>query len=156
MRESVRLTRSSRSLDTRPLRAFIITSIYFFIACISAKIGGGVASMRDRMLTFCHSSPLGVLLPSGLSRSRRSALESSRSSAILLPIFRCSCSSKTWFCFVRLLATAVRIYTCFSRAVGRGSSSWTLLMVAIDWASTMQLFCWGSVSCGLRHYSRFP
>ena len=154
--ESVRLTRSLRSLDTRPLRAFIITSICSFIACISAKTGGGVASMRDGMLTFCRFSLLGVLLPSSPSRSRRLALESSRSSTILLPVFRCSYSSKTWFCLVRRSTAAVRICTCFSRAVGYGSSSWTLLMVAIDQVTTMQLFFRVSVSCGLQHYSRFP
>ena len=121
--ESVRLTRSSRSLDTCPLRAFIITSIYSFIACISAKTGGGVVSTRDGMLTFCRSSRLGALLSSDPSRSRHSTLESSRSSAILLSVFRCSCSSKTWFCFVRHSTAVVKICTCFSRAVGCGSSS---------------------------------
>ena len=121
--ELVRLTRLSRSLDTRPLRAFIITSICSFIACISSKIGGGVASTRDGMLTFRCSSRLGALLPSGPSRSRCSALESPRSFAILLSAFRCSCSSKTWFCLVRRSTAAVRTYTCFSRAVGCGSSS---------------------------------
>ena len=79
--ESVQLMRSSRSLDTRPLRAFIITSICSFIACISAKTGGRVASTRDGMLTFRRSNRLGALLPSGPSRSRRLALESPRSSA---------------------------------------------------------------------------
>ena len=92
--ESVRLTRSSRLLDTRPLKAFIITSICFFITCISVKTGGGVVSTRDGMLTFCRSSRLRALLPSSPSQSRRSALESSRSSAILSPAFQCSCSSK--------------------------------------------------------------
>ena len=121
--ESVRLTRSSRSLDTRPLRAFIITSICSFITCISTKTGGGVASTRDGMLTFCRSSRLGALLPSGPSRSRRSVLESSRSSATLLPAFRCSYSSKTWFCLVRRSTAKVRTCTCFSRAVSCGSSS---------------------------------
>ena len=154
--ELVQLTRLSRSLDTRPLRTFIITFIYSFIACISAKTGGGVASMRDGMLTFCRFNRLGALLPSGPSRSCHSALESSVSFAILLPVFRCSCSFKTWFCFVRHSTAAVRICTCFSRAVGHDSSSWTLLMVAIDRVSTMQLFCRGSVSCGLWHYLRFP
>ena len=148
-RESVRLTRSSRSLNTHPLRAFIITSICSFIACISVKTGGGVASTRDGMLTFCRSSRLGALLPSSPSRSCRSALESPRYSAILLSAFQCSCSSKTWFCLVRHSTVAVRTCTCFSRAVGYGSSSGTLLMVAIDRVSTMQLFCWGSISCGL-------
>lgn len=155
--ESVRLTRSSRSLDTRPLRTFIITSICSFIACIFATIGGGVASMRDGRLIFCHSSLLGVLLPSSPSRSRRSALVSSRSSfGISCLDFRRSCFSKTWFCFVRHSMAAVKIYTCFSRAVDRGSSFWTLLVVAIDQVSTMQLFCQGSISCDLRHYLRFP
>ena len=121
--ESVRLMRSSKSLDTHPLRAFIITSICSFIACIFTKTGGGVASTRDGMLTFRRSSRLGALLPSGPSWSRRSALESPRSSAILLSAFRCSCSSKTWFCLVRRLIVAIRTYTCFSRTVGCGSSS---------------------------------
>ena len=121
--ESVRLTRSSRSLDTRPLRAFIITSICSFIACISATTGGGVASMRDGRLTFCRSSLLEVLLPFGPSQSYRLALVSSRSSSgILCPVFQCSCFSKTWFCFVRRSMAAVRIYTCFSRVVGHDLS----------------------------------
>ena len=74
--ESVLLTKSSRSLDTRPLRAFIMTSICSFIACISAMIGGGVASMRDGRLRFCRSGLLGALLPSGLSGSPHSKLSS--------------------------------------------------------------------------------
>ena len=122
--ELVRLTRLSRTLDTRPLKAFIITSIYSFIACISATTGGGVASMRDERLTFCRSNLLRALLPSGPSQSHCSALVSSRSSSrISCPIFRHSCSSKTWFCLVRHSTVAVRICTCFSRAVGHGSSS---------------------------------
>ena len=74
--ESVLFTKSSRSLDTRPLRAFIMTSICSFIACISAMIGGGVASMRDGRLRFCRSGLLGALLPSGLSGSPHSKLSS--------------------------------------------------------------------------------
>ena len=74
--ESVLFTKSSRSLDTRPLRAFIMTSICSFIACISAMIGGGVASMRDGRLRFCRSGLLGALLPSGLSGSPHSKLAS--------------------------------------------------------------------------------
>ena len=110
---------------------------------------GGVASTRDGMLMFRRFSRLGALLPSGPSRSRCLALESPRSSAILLSAFRCSCSSKTWFCLVRRSTAAVRTCTCFSKAVGCGSSSRILLMVAINQVSTMQLFCRGSVSCGL-------
>ena len=74
--ESVLFTKSSRSLDTRPLRAFIMTSICSFIACIFAMIGGGVASMRDGRLRFCRSGLLGALLPSGLSGSPHSKLSS--------------------------------------------------------------------------------
>ena len=113
--------------------------------------------MKDGRLTFCCSNLLRALLPFGPSRSRHSALVPSRSSSgILCPVFRCSCSSKTWFCFMRRSTDAVKIYTCFSRAVGRGSSSWTLLVVAIERVSTMQLFCQGSISCDLWHYLRFP
>ena len=74
--ESVLFTKSSRSLDTRPLRAFIMTTICSFIACISAIIGGGVASMRDGRLRFYRFGLLGALLPSGLSGSPRSELSS--------------------------------------------------------------------------------
>ena len=122
--ESVRLTRSSRSLNTRPLRAFIITSICSFIACISATTGGGVISVKDRRLTFCRSGLLGALLPSGPSRSHRSVLVPYRSSSkIPCPAFQRSCSSKTWFCLVRRSTTVVRVCTCLSRVVGHGSSS---------------------------------
>ena len=59
--ESVLFTKSSRSLDTHPLRAFIITSICSFIACISTTIGGGVVSMRDGRLRFCRSGLVGAI-----------------------------------------------------------------------------------------------
>ena len=72
--ESILFTKSSRSLDTRPLRAFIITSIYSFIACIFATIGGGAVSMRDGRLRFYRSGLLGALLLSGLSCSLCSEL----------------------------------------------------------------------------------
>ena len=39
--ESVRWNKSLRSLDTRPLRAFIMKSIRSFIICISATMWGG-------------------------------------------------------------------------------------------------------------------
>ena len=71
--ESVLFTKSSRSLDTRPLRAFIIISICSFITCIFAIIGCG-ASIRDGRLKFCRFGLLGALLPSGLSGSPRSEL----------------------------------------------------------------------------------
>ena len=62
--ESIRWTKSSRSLDTFPLRAFIIKSIRSFIICISATIWGGAVSMMDGRLVSCRSSLLGALLPS--------------------------------------------------------------------------------------------
>ena len=74
--ESVLFTKSSRSLEACPLKAFIITSICSFIACISAKIGGRAVSMREGMLKFHRSGLLGALLPSGLSGSPRSKLSS--------------------------------------------------------------------------------
>ena len=46
-----------------------MTSIFSFIACISARMGGGVVSMREGMLKFHRSGLLGSLLPSGLIRS---------------------------------------------------------------------------------------
>ena len=60
--ESVWLTRSSRSLDTHPLKAFIITSMCSFMACISAIIGGRAASASEGRLMFCCSDLLGALL----------------------------------------------------------------------------------------------
>ena len=74
--ESVLFTKSSRSLDTRPLKAFIITSICSFITCFSATIGGGAVSMRDGRLKFRRSGLLGALLPSSLSGSHHSELSS--------------------------------------------------------------------------------
>ena len=139
--ESVRLTRSSKSLDTRPLKAFIITSICSFIACIFATTGDGVISVRDERLTFCRSNLLGALLPSGPSRSHRSTLVPYWSfSWIPHPTFRHNCSSKTSFFLVRRSTAAVRVYTCLLRVVGHSLSSWTLLVVSIDRVSTMQLF----------------
>ena len=122
--ESIRLTRSSRSLDTCPLRAFIITSICSFIAYISTTICGGVVSVRDRRLIFCHFGLLGALLPFSPSRSRRSALVPSWSSSWVscLAFLWRNCSSKSWFCLVRHSMAAARVYTCLSRAIARGSS----------------------------------
>ena len=72
--ESVLFTKSSRSLETRLLRAFIITSICSFIAWIFAKIGGRAVSMREGMLKFRRSGLLGSLLPSDLSSPPHSEL----------------------------------------------------------------------------------
>ena len=72
--ESVLFTKSLRPLETRPLRAFIMTSICSFIACISVRMGGGAIPMRKGMLKFRRSGLLGSLLPSGLSGPLRSEL----------------------------------------------------------------------------------
>ena len=63
--ESVRWTKSSRSLDTHPLKTFIIKSIRSFIIYISTKMWGGAISMMDGRLMSCRSGLLGALLPSG-------------------------------------------------------------------------------------------
>ena len=72
--ESVLFTKSLRSLETHPLKAFIMTSICSFIACISARMGGGVVSMREGVLKFRRSDLLGSLLSSDLSGPLRSEL----------------------------------------------------------------------------------
>ena len=72
--ESDQWTKSSRSLNTRPLRAFIIKSIYSLIICISVTMWGGAISAVDGRLMSCCSSLLGALLPSGPSWSLLSAL----------------------------------------------------------------------------------
>ena len=72
--ESVLFTKSSRSLETHPLRAFIISPICSFIACISAKIGGGALSMREGMLKFHRLGLLGSLLSFSLLDPPRSEL----------------------------------------------------------------------------------
>ena len=140
--KSVRSTRLSRSLDTRPLRAFIITSICSFIACISTITCGGIISVRDERLIFCHSDLLEALLPFGPSWPCHLTLVPSWSSSWLsCPTFLLrNYFSKSWFCSVRHSMAATRVYTCLSRAVAHGSSPWTLLVVAIDRVSTMQLF----------------
>ena len=156
--ESIRLTRSSRSLDTHPLRAFIITSICSFIACISVTICGGAISVRDGRLIFCRSDLLGALLPFGPSQSRHSALVPSWSSSwVLCPAFLWrNYSSKSWFCLVRRSTAAARVYTCLSRAIARGSSPWMLLVVAIDWVSTMQLFVREAFAMTYKSTKSFP
>ena len=142
--ESIRLTRSSRALDTHPLKAFIMTSICPFIVCISAIIGNGAVSMKDGRLMFCRFDLLWALLPSGLSWSLHSVLLPSWFSSwtlCLASLWR-SCSSRSWFYWVRCSTAAIRVWTCLSNAVDHnGSPSWTLLVVVIEWVSTMQFLC---------------
>ena len=78
------------------------------------------------------------------------------SSWTLCPASLCrSCSSRSWFYFVRRSTVVARVWTCLSSAVDlSGSSSWTLLVVAIERVSTMQLLCSGSDN-GLNCH-RFP
>ena len=122
--ESVLFTKSSRSLETRHLRAFIMTSICSFIAYISARMGGGVVSMREGVLKFRRSDLLGSLLPSDLSGPLRSELSPWFSSWMLCPAPLCrSCSSRSWFCFVRRSTAAARVWTCLSNVVDLGGSS---------------------------------
>ena len=140
--ESVRWTRSWRLLDTHPLRAFITMSICSFIACISTTMGGGAILVTDGWLISCRSGLLGALLPSGLSWSLHLALVPSWFSS-WVPIaafFYRSCSSRSWFYLVRRSIAAMRVWTYLSRVVGRSSSPWTLLVVAIERVNTMQIF----------------
>ena len=133
-----------------------MTSICSFITCISARMGGGAVSVRKGMLKFRRSSLLGSLLPSGLSGPLRSKLSPWFSSWTLCPasLWR-SCFSRSWFYFVRRSIVVARVWTCLSSAVDlSGSSSWTLLVMAIERVSTMQLLCSGSDN-GLNCH-RFP
>ena len=140
--ESVWRTKSSRSLDTLPLRAFIIKSIRSFIICISPTMWGEAVSVIDGRLMSCHSGLLGTLQPSGPSWFLLSALVPFWSSS-WVPVaafFHCSCSSRSWFYLVRRSTAAVRVWTCLSRVVGRGLFPSTLLVVAIERVSTIQFF----------------
>ena len=142
--EFVRWTNLSRSLDTHPLKVFIMKSIIFFIICILATMCGGAVFMMDKRLVSCRSCLLGALLPSSPSLSLLSVLVPSCFSLWLLgpASLCCSCSSKSWFCLVRCSTTAARVCTYLSRAVVHGSS---ILLVAIEWVSLMQLFIWEAV-----------
>ena len=63
----VRWTKSSRSLDTYPLRAFIIKSIRSFIICIFVTMWGRAMSAVNGRLTSGRSGLLGAWLPFGPS-----------------------------------------------------------------------------------------
>ena len=145
--ESVWWTNSSRLLDTRPLRAFIMKSIHTFIICISAIMCGGVVFTTDGRLESCPSSLLGALLPSGPSWSLILTLVPFCSSLWLLGLASLwhSYSSRPWFYLVRRCTAVSRVYTCLSRAVVHGSSL-LLLLVAIEQVSTIQLFVWEVVA----------
>ena len=145
--ESVRCTNSSRSLDTRPIRAFIMKSIHSFIICISATMCGGAVSATDGWLVSCCSCLVRALLPFGPSWSLLLALVSSWSSFwVLSPaFFWCSYSSRSWFCLVRHSIAVANVWTCLSRVVVHSSSPWLLLVVTIERVSTMQFFIWEAV-----------
>ena len=63
--ESVQWTNSSKLLDTRPLMAFIIKSIFSFIICISWAMHAALTSIsKGRLVSFWPSFLLGTLLSS--------------------------------------------------------------------------------------------
>ena len=140
--ESVQWTKSSRSLDTRLLRAFIMKSILSFIICISTTMWGGTVSAANGRLVSCRYGLLGALLPSYPSWSFLLALVPFWSSSWVfnLAFFWRNYSSRSWFCLVRHSTATAKVLTCLSRAVVCGSSPWTLLAVTIKRVSTMQLF----------------
>ena len=116
----------------------------FFIICIFATMYGGAISAADGRLVFCHSCLPEVLLPFWSSLL---ALVPSWSSfrVFNLAFFWHSCSSRSWFYFVRHSTAVARVWTCLSRAVVYGSSLWLLLMVTIERVSTMQFFVWEAI-----------
>ena len=122
--ESVRWTKSSRSLNTLSLSAFIIKSIRSFIICISATMWGGAVTVMDGWLMSCDSDLLEALLPFDPSWFLRSALVLSWSTS-WVPItafFYRNYSSRSWFCLVRCSTVAVRVWIYLFRAVGCSSS----------------------------------
>ena len=118
-------------------------SILSFIICISATICNGAVFETDGRLVSCCSCLLKALLPSSPYRSLLWALVPSYSFLWLLGLTSLwhSCSSKLWFCLIKRSTAATRVYTYLSRAVVRGLSSW-LLLVAIEWVNTIQVFVW--------------
>ena len=145
--ESIQWTKSSRSLDTHPLKVFIMKSIRSFIICISATMWGGTVSAADGRLLSCHSGLLGALLPFSPSWPLLSVLVPFWSSSWVLSraFFWHSWSSRSWFCLVRHFTIAARVWTYLLKVVGRGLSPWTLLVVTIKRVSTMQLFVWEAI-----------
>ena len=144
--ESIQCTNLSRSFDTRPLKVFIMNSILSFIIYISTTMYGGVVSATDGWQVSWCSCLLEALLPSSPSWSLLSALVPFCSSPWLLgPMFLWrNYSSRSWFFLVRCSTVVAIVCTCLSRAVVCGSSPW-LLLVAIEWVSTIQLFVWEMV-----------
>ena len=140
--ESIWWTKSSRSLGTCPLSAFIMKSIHSFIICISATMWGGAIFVANGRLVSYRSCLLGALLPSGPSWFLFSTMVPCWSSSWVLSVvfFWHKCSSRSWFCLVRHSTVAARVWTCLSRAVVHNSSPWLLVVVAIERVSTMQLF----------------
>ena len=65
--EYIRWTNLLRSLDSCPLKAFIMKSIHSFIINIYVTMYGGAVSAADRRLVSCHSCLLRALLPSSPS-----------------------------------------------------------------------------------------
>ena len=84
--KSVQWTKSSRLLDTRLLRVFIIKSIRSFIIYISVTMCGGAVSVTDRWLRSCRFGLLEALLPFGPSWSLLSALVPSWSSSCVVKV----------------------------------------------------------------------
>ena len=98
--ESIRWTKSSRSLDTCPLWAFIMKSIRSFIIYILTTMWGGTVSVTNGQLVSCRSGLLGALLTFRPFWFLLSVLVLSWSSFWLsiVVFFWCNCSSKLWFC----------------------------------------------------------
>ena len=103
---------------------------------------GGTMSVTDGWLVSCCFGLLGTLLPFNPSWFLLSALMPSWSSSWTLRFvfFWHNYSFRSWFYLVRRFTVATRFWIYLLSVVVHGSSPWTLLMVAIERVSTMQLF----------------
>lgn len=149
--EFVWWTSSSRSFDIRPLRAFIMKFILFFIICISTIMCGGAVSVTDGLLkASLPSVPFLFCLP--LVCWRLSPSCSSSCFCGSTSLWR-NCSSRSWLYFVRRSTAAAKVCTCLSRAAARSSLSW-LFVVVIKHVSTIQIFCLESGNMAIMYSHR--
>ena len=138
--EFVCWTNLSKLVDTCPLMAFIIMSIFSFIICMSWAIRIALTSNSNgRLVSFCPSRLLGILLysrsslsyryPIGRGRPFCSSLSYSSSwSSGCLSFLWFSCCSNSWLHWVSHSTTAVRVCTCLSKTLEGFLVSSTLMV----------------------------
>ena len=148
--ESIWWTNSSKLVNTHPLRAFIIMSIFSFIIYISWTMRIASASIsKGRLVSSKPSNLLGTLLSSWSSISYLSPVDrwlpfyssTSRPShgpSWHLPFLWFSCCSNSQLRWVSRSTTTGRVCNYLSKAFEGFPIS--QLMVAIKCVQTMQLF----------------